>query len=390
MRDRLHAVLEASLHHTISHLAKRGNTDRQPLRRPFGDGQLRQQPKGLVLVSLFPRLAEQGVEKLPRMPGAMLFRRILELQAEKRDPRLRAAMVAQDTRQHAAQLIFDLPIGLGVPAAAQTRGNLLPGLFFHGRIVGRNPVQQPLQLIDRQLADLVRQHAQGRLADAAALVRLLEEVMAHNLVSHGARRRMTRETNRRVAQRSEPERVDAIRIQVVALAEGLCHGGLEPGVDIRRQFVGRASSPCVGRRCAARRLNGLLRIADPLGDEVIGLFPVIVPHQGTQVMGVDILRRRVAFDPGGQVFDQVVVATLLLQQVGVGRDQGLLFIRQPFRRRHEHAIQPGAGRRVLTHAGQGPCVLLLEVVVVRIVGGKLFAQLDYLLRLPSLLQAVAA
>ena len=103
-------------------------------------------------------------------------------------------MALQDAGQHPAKLILDLPIGLGVPAAAQTGGDLLPRLFFNGRIVGRNPVQQPLQLVDRQLADLVQQHAQGRLADAAALIRLLEDVVAHDLVGHGGRRRMAGES----------------------------------------------------------------------------------------------------------------------------------------------------------------------------------------------------
>ena len=67
MLDGLHAVLEAGLHHAIRHLAEGGDLDRQSLRRLLGGGELREQPKGLVLVSLFPRLAEQGIEKLPGM-----------------------------------------------------------------------------------------------------------------------------------------------------------------------------------------------------------------------------------------------------------------------------------------------------------------------------------
>ena len=48
-------------------------------------------------------------------------------------------MTVQDARQHPAKLVLDLPIGLGLPTAAEAGGDLLPGRVFNGRIVGRNP-----------------------------------------------------------------------------------------------------------------------------------------------------------------------------------------------------------------------------------------------------------
>ncbi len=72
----------------------------------------------------------------------------------------------------------------------------------------------------------------------------------------------------------------------------------------------------------------------------------------------------------------------------MGCEQRFLFLGQPFRRRHEHTVEPGVGRRVVACVGQGLGVLLLKIAVVRIVGGKLLAELQHLLALAGPLQDV--
>jgi len=52
--------------------------------------------------------------------------------------------------------------------------------------------------------------------------------MAHDLVGHASGRRMAGETDCRVSQRLKPLWVDAIGIQVIALAEGLRDGRPQP------------------------------------------------------------------------------------------------------------------------------------------------------------------
>ena len=173
MLDGLHAVLETGLHQRIGHLAECGDLDCQPLRRLLAGGELRQQPEGLVLVSLFPRLAEQGVEKLP-LHGrhGTLSGALLELRAEEREPSLRADMALQHAGQHPAELVLDLPIGLGVPAAAEARGDLLPGLFSTAGSLAEIQFKSRCNWSTGSLPISSKQHPQGRLADAAALVRL--------------------------------------------------------------------------------------------------------------------------------------------------------------------------------------------------------------------------
>ena len=126
--DLAHAGLEAGLHHAVGHLVQGGDVRRQAGRRLLGIGELLQQPKRLVLVLRRPRLGQQGVEQLPGVAGAVLLRGIFQLCAEEGQMLLRAGVRREHAGQDLAKLMLDLPVRLGVPAAPQALGDLLPRL----------------------------------------------------------------------------------------------------------------------------------------------------------------------------------------------------------------------------------------------------------------------
>ena len=81
---------------------------------------------------------------------------------------------------------------------------------------------------------------------------------------------MPGEVDRRVGQRPQPLLVEPVGVEVVAPAKGLCDGGLQPGVHVRRQFVGPPA------------------VLEPLGDQGVGLLLAVVPNQRAKVLGINV------------------------------------------------------------------------------------------------------
>ena len=174
-----------------------------------------------------------------------------------------------------------------------------------------------------------------------------------------------------LGQRIQPLFVDPVGVHVVSPAQGLIHGGLQPGDNVLMRQLFRPPA-----------------LIQPLGDQGVGLVDPIGADQGAEIL----LVRRGAFgiplDPLGEVLGQIRITSLVAQQLRIRAAERILFMPTPFRLLGDRAVEPGVGGRVLARVGQGLGVLLLETVVAGILLGQLLLQPQRGVGLPRVAKVV--
>src|SRR5258708_1582969 len=78
-----------------------------------------------------------------------------------------------------------------------------------------------------------------------------------------------------------------------------------------------------------RQLAGDLRRAQPLPDQRLGLVHLIAADESAQILAVRLCGFRVALDPRVEIFGQLAVASLVLEELGVKLAKRILFVGLP-------------------------------------------------------------
>ena len=248
---------------------------------------------------------------------------------------------------------LDLGFGFGGPTPLESGGNSLPDFRLHGRIVGHDPVDEPLDLVGAERVDLGSQHPGRRLANPATFVAVAEPVMLHDLMGGSDLEFVPGEERGGFGQWPQPTLVNVVAVPVVSLAQRLRDGRLEPGGDVRGQPAGLAG------------------LAQPPGDQGIGLVLSVGVNQGVEVPPIDRFSLGIPLDPRGEVIGQLPVASPRPQRVDVDATHLLLFVVGPLEILLKDAIEPRLGGRVFLAVHQRLGVQLLDDEIVRIGLGQL-------------------
>ena len=179
------------------------------------------------------------------------------------------------------------------------------------------------------------------------------------------------EEHYRLGQRPKPSLVDPVGVHVVAPAERLADGRLEAVLHVRGQPA------------------GYLTLLQPPGDQLVRPVHPVGADQRAEVLLIGIKASGILLHPCGQELDQIRVAALVAQQLGVRVPQRVPLVRAPLGVLVGHRpVDPRVGGLVLAAAGQRVGVLRLQVVVVGIVRRQFLPELKRRVGLAGLLQIV--